>query len=54
MAAGPRYIALAWAPQKVPLPTVPLLLHNIAIGTNLVESVASHSYSIVACYTAVT
>jgi hypothetical protein len=28
MAAGPRYVASAWIPQKTPLPEVPSLLHG--------------------------
>jgi hypothetical protein len=45
--AGSLYIALARTPQKTPLPTVLLLLHDVAIGTDRVENTAFHSYSIV-------
>jgi hypothetical protein len=44
---GPLYIATARTAQKIPLPTVLLLLLDVAIGTDRVENTASHNYLMV-------
>jgi hypothetical protein len=54
MVAGPHYIALSQTPQKTSHPAVLLLLNDLAIGMGHVENSTFHSYSIEACYTAVT
>jgi hypothetical protein len=54
MSADPLYTASELTQQKTPLPTILILLHNVLIETGHVENTTSHSYSIVACYTAVT